>query len=285
MLTTPKEHIKRLCLIPLCKNERFDLVHKFPMDNQRAEEWRRAINIPEINNLPLELLRKRTICSKHFRKEDYKNVESRSLNKTAVPSLNFRREDQTTLGRNYVDDAAVCSSQSSSGVVKADDIGKVTNPAPATVHNKRQLLKVSTVSEQHRILLNKHVYGVRKATLFADEGPSTKHRILEPKQAAKSKAIQSVQTIRCKSAEMNLIPVTKATDGTYTVSFMPVVNGPDLDDSITLIEESPQINFVSSNAECIKIDDDDDGDEYATEIVEQLDSPCISEYHRLTLSK
>lgn len=85
----------RPCAMPSCHGERFDLVHKFPMDNERAKNWLRWINLPELNRLPLDQLRKKYfICSKHFRKIDYKNCESRSLNQTAYPRL-FLSEDAT----------------------------------------------------------------------------------------------------------------------------------------------------------------------------------------------
>lgn len=85
----------RPCAMPSCRGERFDLVHKFPMDNERAKNWLRAINVAELNELPLDQLRKKYfICSKHFRKNDYKNCESRSLNQTAYPRL-FLSTDET----------------------------------------------------------------------------------------------------------------------------------------------------------------------------------------------
>jgi len=63
-----KERKKRACLLPTCKGERFDLVHKFPMDKERAELWRKALDIADLYNYPLEQLRKRVfICSRHFR--------------------------------------------------------------------------------------------------------------------------------------------------------------------------------------------------------------------------
>lgn len=78
----------RLCLLPSCKGKRFELVHKFPMDNDRAEKWKTILDMPELRDMPIEIIRKRFfICSKHFRKEDYKNCESRNLNKTAYPRL------------------------------------------------------------------------------------------------------------------------------------------------------------------------------------------------------
>lgn len=89
-LNSPERKLKP-CVMPTCKDRRFDLVHKFPMDNERAKQWLEIIDIPELMALPLVQLRKRYfICSKHFRKQDYKNCESRSLNKTAYPRLHLK---------------------------------------------------------------------------------------------------------------------------------------------------------------------------------------------------
>lgn len=91
----------RPCAMPVCRGERFDLVHKFPMDNERAKNWLRLINVPELNGLPLDQLRKKYfICSKHFRKIDYKNCESRSLNQTAYPRLFLSTENIDTADSN-----------------------------------------------------------------------------------------------------------------------------------------------------------------------------------------
>lgn len=51
-------------------------------------QWLKIIDLPGMDDIPLDTLRKRYfICSRHFRKEDYKNCESRSLNTTAYPRL------------------------------------------------------------------------------------------------------------------------------------------------------------------------------------------------------
>lgn len=76
------------------------------MDNERAEIWRKIINVPELNNYTIDTLRKRMfICSRHFRPEDYKNIESRSLNKTALPSLHLNLdedEDYVSVANNTI---------------------------------------------------------------------------------------------------------------------------------------------------------------------------------------
>lgn len=84
------ERKKRTCIVPVCSKERFDLVHKFPMDNQRAKQWKDLINNPILNDMTIELIRRRYfVCSRHFKIQDYKNIQSRGLNKTAIPSMNM----------------------------------------------------------------------------------------------------------------------------------------------------------------------------------------------------
>lgn len=84
------ERKKRNCIVPVCNGERFDLVHKFPMDNERAKLWNNLINNPILTKLPIDFIRKRYfVCSRHFRVQDYKNIKSRGLNKTAIPTLNM----------------------------------------------------------------------------------------------------------------------------------------------------------------------------------------------------
>lgn len=258
-MITPKEHTKRLCLIPLCKNERFDLVHKFPMDNQRAEEWRRAINIPEINNLSLDLLRKRTICSKHFRKEDYKNVESRSLNKTAIPSLHFRNE---TISEKTNLDATVKS--------HVDD-ERMSLECQIIVHNGNQQAiptsNSSTTNSDQLKLVRKYSCNVNRTTVFRDEGPPPKHCFVESNQNSKD--------FQYKNRKLKVIPVTKSVERICTTSLLPMVNVSDSDDSITLIDASANIAFISSEneANCIQ-----NAEPYSIEIVPPLSSSCLSEY-------
>lgn len=91
---SPTERKLRQCVMPSCEGQRFDLVHKFPMDNERAETWRRIIKVPHLMKLPIAEVRKKYfICSQHFPQRDYKNCESRSLNKTAIPRLLLSASD------------------------------------------------------------------------------------------------------------------------------------------------------------------------------------------------
>lgn len=90
-LNTSPERKLKLCVLPTCKGKRYDLVHKFPMNQERAQQWIDIIDLPELKNIPLDKVRKRFfVCSRHFRPQDYKNCESRSLNITAYPSLHLK---------------------------------------------------------------------------------------------------------------------------------------------------------------------------------------------------
>lgn len=81
----------RPCVVPCCQGEKFELVHKFPSDRERAELWKTILNVPELGPLDVDTIRGRHfVCSRHFRDSDYKNKISRSLNVTANPSLNLR---------------------------------------------------------------------------------------------------------------------------------------------------------------------------------------------------
>lgn len=97
-MSSPERKLK-LCVLPTCKGKRYDLVHKFPMNNDRAEQWIEIIDLPELRKLPIENVRKRFfVCSKHFRPQDYKNCESRSLNITAYPRLHLKVTDEESTG-------------------------------------------------------------------------------------------------------------------------------------------------------------------------------------------
>lgn len=86
------ESLKRYCAMPSCKGEKMDLVHKFPRNDERAREWIRIVNLPELFEMPLNKIRtSKFICTRHFAPEAYKHAESRSLNINAVPSRNLDR--------------------------------------------------------------------------------------------------------------------------------------------------------------------------------------------------
>ncbi|XP_055715936.1 uncharacterized protein LOC129809838 [Phlebotomus papatasi] len=76
----------RVCAVEGClSSDLTHLSHRFPKDVARAKEWQDAL---ELSDKDIEMLMdKYTVCTKHFEKKDYRNIESRHLNKTALPKL------------------------------------------------------------------------------------------------------------------------------------------------------------------------------------------------------
>lgn len=98
--------IAKACVIPVCESEKFNLVHKFPADKERFVLWIEAIQgknlIEKLAGLTPESIRKRFfICSRHFGLNQYKNIESRSLNLTAIPHLNLENLDEISLSKAF----------------------------------------------------------------------------------------------------------------------------------------------------------------------------------------
>lgn len=98
--------VAKACIVPICKNQKFGLVHKFPADKERFIEWMEAIQNQEkieiFAGLTEDAIRKRFyVCCRHFGLKQYKNIESRSLNLTAVPHLNLTNLDDVELSKAW----------------------------------------------------------------------------------------------------------------------------------------------------------------------------------------
>jgi THAP domain len=69
---------KKSCIIPHCAEEKFELVHKFPSDSEKFNEWIRIITkdneIPKLKDVEQETIRKKFfICCRHFELSHYKS--------------------------------------------------------------------------------------------------------------------------------------------------------------------------------------------------------------------
>lgn len=73
--------VAKYCCIPICNGEKFSLVHKFPSDIGKYNEWIQIIEnannkkIPnKMQNLSHEQIKKRFfVCSRHFGIKSYKS--------------------------------------------------------------------------------------------------------------------------------------------------------------------------------------------------------------------
>lgn len=143
---SPSERKLKLCALPACKGKRYDLVHKFPMNNERAQQWIDAIDLPEFKNTPIDKIRSRYfICSKHFRPQDYKNCESRSLNTTAYPRLllDLTGEDD----RNFI--SADEMTFDNVADIRMNDESNGQNTSIDTDEAKVQTITIPTLSESN----------------------------------------------------------------------------------------------------------------------------------------
>jgi hypothetical protein len=106
MSSDKTEPIAKACVVPVCKDRKFSLVHKFPSDHERFKDWINAIQrtnpIPNLKNLTEDAIRKRYfVCCRHFSLSQYKNAQSRSLNITSTPHLNIDNLDELSLSKAW----------------------------------------------------------------------------------------------------------------------------------------------------------------------------------------
>ena len=131
--------IAKACVVPICNNKKFSLVHKFPADKDRFNEWIQAIQqaepIEKLEGLMPEAIRKRFfVCSRHFSPKEYKNIESRSLNLTAVPHLNFNDLSEIHLSKaGQLKESPDCSQESPQKNVARDDKLKALVDKPPAI--------------------------------------------------------------------------------------------------------------------------------------------------------
>lgn len=103
---TNPQTTSKFCVVPVCEGKKFNLVHKFPSDLERFNEWLDAVQktgpLQKFHGKTPDDIRKRYfVCARHFGVSSYKNVESRSLNITAVPHLNLINLDDYPLSKAF----------------------------------------------------------------------------------------------------------------------------------------------------------------------------------------
>lgn len=81
----------RFCVVEGCDHtDGNSLAHRFPKNVEHRTRWQSALNLQSYD---LDsLLHKYVVCTNHFKKSDYRNAISTSLNSTAVPNLQEIKE-------------------------------------------------------------------------------------------------------------------------------------------------------------------------------------------------
>lgn len=185
---SPERKLK-MCCLPTCVGKRYDLVHKFPMNNERAQQWIDIIDLPELRKMPLDKIRMRYfICSKHFRPQDYKNCESRSLNTTAYPRL--------FLKTNEDEPPEQCTLNSNDGILNAEQneitTMETTIEIPDTLYLKEDSTHPVTMveepiqyvlySQKRPLILNKSRIGGTNVVIQKPIQIQTKQEVISPKR-------------------------------------------------------------------------------------------------------
>lgn len=197
--------VQKACLLPICKGKKFQLVHKFPSDRERFAEWVEAIQkeqkVQQLQgDLTDEQIRKRYfICSRHFGLNQYKNIESRSLNITALPHLNLVNLDKLQESKAYRVE------EQPEPIV---DKGIVKNLKPSPVKQQTVRILNSEVVKQQEKKLGNEIVRVSKRPAIAAK-PLTnetdaKHPAIDFKepQAKKAKVLnESLMALKQKSYE------------------------------------------------------------------------------------
>lgn len=84
------------CIVPGCCSSTRKIpgvsIHRFPKDTDLCKRWLRAINNPKFGeDTTLEALKNQTVCSLHFKLEDFEpnplGLKRPALLKNAIPSV------------------------------------------------------------------------------------------------------------------------------------------------------------------------------------------------------
>lgn len=82
----------RKCIVPNCSSTDITILsHRFPRNQKLAKKWQETLNVEHTSLSDLFL--KHVVCTKHFKKSDYRNPISHHLNYTAIPCLDLEEDD------------------------------------------------------------------------------------------------------------------------------------------------------------------------------------------------
>lgn len=191
----------KACIIPVCNNLKFHLVHKFPADSERFGEWIQAItkdnSIPKLKGLTQDAIRKRFfVCARHFGLKEYKNSESRCLNTTSIPNLNLTDLQELTMSKAWMLDNSISLSDSpekgqktptqSPPTVRILNTGLSSNPLVSQVVKRQSVATKLDVPESTEPLF---VLDDLKFTVIE---PAAKKTKLNSFSRAKPEAVQKV---------------------------------------------------------------------------------------------
>lgn len=231
--TSQATAILKACVLPVCDNKKFNLVHKFPADKERFTEWMEAIQeskpIAKLAGISDDAIRKRFfICSRHFGLSQYKNAESRSLNLTAVPHVNLKNLDEIHLSKAW-------QLENNSDII-AELIDDFVGEKPASV--PKTVLPAPAVRILNSGVLSKETISPEQIKLT----PTNSLVVSSPKKPRPKLKAMLVQ-------EKNVEPLTKrAKYSQDEVIHVPETNLDSIKERTNVVKKEPQ-PVSSSNTE------------------------------------
>lgn len=279
MVNEPPDRKKRFCVMPTCKGKRFDLVHKFPMGD-RAELWREIINVPELYVIPIDQVRKKFfICSHHFAKADYKNIESRSLNKTALPTLNLSDIDNIE-----VDSSATLSSVVEHRATASSIPSVVVDPISLGVTQNNVQCRLISIQPQNH--LTKSSNAAVSVSDYEFESIITVDKYVEPH-------FESLNVIDLATSSIEKVPSFNET----TVEILDYTSLETVDLTAANVEDENQLSKLNAelqnDEDQIEVLDDEtlqnldlqlESLESTSLPQKPIDSPCISKILEFPIS-
>ncbi|XP_055389725.1 trimethyllysine dioxygenase, mitochondrial [Condylostylus longicornis] len=238
-----RDPVERSCCVPVCKNQKCSLSHRFPIKEQKCNEWLAALEIPKLYEIPKEkLCRSYFVCTRHFRYEDYKHPTSRHLNTTAVPSINIKDLSQLNLveSRWKSDNKIkknrqniICQAQSDNvqdaAVIDLVSEYDVQEPDAADATIYVEIDQENEIAENCSILNS----GLKRVSPFPLENQDTLH--IENKKSKTNKEHEEHDSFTCRGGENQLLELeeNEETD-VKDVSSILTINHPNYEEEIDI---------------------------------------------------
>lgn len=127
----------RKCIVSNCTSSDITILsHRFPRNKKLATKWQETLNVQHtsIN----DLFNRHVVCTKHFKKSDYRNPVSNHLNYTAIPTCDL------------IEEASIESESEYEMIELLEEIdGLVEQPSTEDCEEDEEHLEFSNVNDEH----------------------------------------------------------------------------------------------------------------------------------------
>lgn len=172
----------RKCIVPNCTSSDITILsHRFPRNKELAIKWQEILNV---EHTPInDLFNKHVVCTKHFKRSDYRNPVSNHLNYTAIPTCDL------------VEEAVIDSESEYEMIELLEEIEvNVEHSSTEDCGEDEEHLENTNVNDEHS---DDNGFNVETIT-ESETGRETVDLYLEEDE-------QDLSTIQYESIEMNLI--------------------------------------------------------------------------------